>query len=75
MGPDVDAGGATSALYPAPGDLAGEPSADITLPGGIVIPRKTLLLILAALAVAALIMYVRKRERRLARQEAATEAE
>ncbi len=75
MGPDVDARSATSALYPAPGDLASDPPSDIALPGGITIPRKTLLLILAALAVAALIIYVRRQERQRARQDAAAEDE
>lgn len=70
---DYDAGYATSALSAAPGD-PGDGSDIVILPGGIAIPRKTLWLILGALAVAALILAFRKREKRLKRLERAAEA-
>ncbi len=64
MGADVDAGNATSALFPAPGDTRA-PTDMISLPGGITLPRKTLWLIIGALAVAALVVYFRQRDDRL----------
>ncbi len=70
---DFDAGNATSSLSAAPGE-AGEQDL-VTLPGGIVIPRKTLWLILGVLAVAALVVYMRKRDRRLRRLERAADEE
>jgi hypothetical protein len=71
---EVDASQATSPLAPAFGDAP--PASDlVTLPGGIVVPRKTLLTLLAVAAAVALFLYLRKRERRLRRLERASASE
>ncbi len=70
---DLGADGATMALMPAPGEAGSQGEDLIALPGGIMIPRKTLWIILGALAVAGAIIYLRKRERRLARLEHAVD--
>ncbi len=60
-GEGYDAGDATVALYPALGE---EPQGEemILLPGGIALPKKTLLLILGAIAIAAVVIYMRNRK-------------
>ena len=60
-GESYDAGDATMALYPALGE---EPQGDVMvmLPGGIALPRKTLLLILGAIAIAAVVIYMKHRK-------------
>jgi hypothetical protein len=57
---DGDARGATSELFPALGDDATSTEM-ITLPGGIVMPKKTFWAIVVLLAVITLIVIVKKR--------------
>lgn len=67
---ELGADGATSALSPAPGEeYAGSSSDLVRLPGGIVMPRKTLWLLVGAIAVTAVILWMRKRDRRERRLE------
>ncbi len=62
---ELGAENATSPLSPAPGEEGYAPGNEmVTLPGGIVLPKKTLWLILGTVAVVLLIMHLRKRDRR-----------
>lgn len=60
MGSDVDAGNATVALSPAAGEQ-GEPSTLVRLPGGIVMEKKTLWIILGVIVAAVIYLRMRKK--------------
>lgn len=77
-GEEFDAGGATVALSEAPDGLADDrlpaaaPGSDvITLPGGIVIPKRTLVTVVIAVVIAAAVVYYMRRRDRLAAEAAA----
>ena len=59
MGSDVDAGNATVALSPATGEH-GTPSTLIRLPGGIIMEKKTLWIILGVIVAAVIYFKMRK---------------
>ena len=71
-GEDFDADGATTPLTQAPGEYLGDDAVAnapvtsdvIVLPGGIVIPKKTLATIALAIIVAVAVVYVMRRRDR-----------
>lgn len=60
-GEGYDAGDATVALYPALGE---EPQGDemVILPGGIALPKRTLMMILGAVVIAAIVIYLKNKK-------------
>ncbi len=70
--PDGDAGHATMDLTPAAGENLGEEVEMITLPGGIIMAKKTFWLLVGVVAAAAIYMYLKrsKRTRRRRREYA-----
>lgn len=61
---DYDAGNATVTLTPAGGENLGAEGGDdlVMLPGGIMIPRRTLWAILAIAVAAGVMLYLRKKK-------------
>lgn len=59
-----DAGNATISLTPAAGESLGDDAGIemITLPGGIMLPKKTAMIIIGIVVAAAIILYVKKRK-------------
>ncbi len=64
FGDEFDADNATSPLSPATNELADVPAEQyVTLPGGIIIKRQTLLLLAAIVAGIALYVYAQKKKK------------
>lgn len=63
LGADMDASGATTALTPAPGDVANQPPADVVRIGSLVIKRSTLYLTILVVLVVAVFLSSKKKRR------------